>query len=188
MICAFLRQYPELRVHVHYSSRRVDLVRDGYDVAVRTSSGDLEPGLVARTLSRMHLVAVASPAYLKAHGTPRTPRDLKHHRCLMGFSRGETPQTHWPTARGQLQVEGAFFSNELTLLAQAAVEGLGIALLLEPIVRSALAEGALVPVLPGVLGAQARASIVYAERELVPPQVRAFVDAMVAWTAAFLKA
>lgn len=181
MLVAFAQQYPDLRVHVHFSSRHVDLVRDGYDVAIRASNGDLEPGLVARTLSRMQLCGVASPAYLKAHGTPRTTRDLKRHRCLMGFSRGETPQTHWPTGRGQLHVEGAFFSNELRLLAEAAVEGLGIALLPEPMMRPLIAAGELVHVLPGLLGAPARASIVYAERELIPPQVRAFVDAVVAW-------
>ena len=92
----------------------------------------------------------------------------------------ETPQTHWLTGRGQLHVEGAFFSNELRLLAEAAVEGLGITLLPEPMVRRLIAAGELVQVLPGLLGAPARASIVYSERELVPPQVRAFVDA-VAW-------
>lgn len=181
MLCAFVRTYPDLRVHVHYSSRHVDLMRDGYDVAIRGSNGNLEPGLVARTLSTMRLIAVASPTYLKAKGTPKTRGDLKRHRCLMGFSRGETPQTHWPTARGQLHVEGSFFSNELPLLGQAAVEGLGIALLPEPMVRPLIAEGDLVQVLPGVLGSPARASIVYAEREFVPPQVRAFVDAVVAW-------
>jgi DNA-binding transcriptional LysR family regulator len=181
MLCAFMRQYPDLRVHVHYASRHVDLIREGYDVAIRASRGQLEPGLVARTLSRMQLVAVASPAYLKARGTPRTPRDLKQHRCLMGFSRRETPETHWPTGRGQLHVEGAFFSNDLGLLAEAAVEGLGIALLPEPVVRPLIRGGELVPVLSGVLGTQGRASIVYAERELLPPQVRAFVDAVVAW-------
>ena len=181
LVCELAKQYPELRVHVQYTSRHVDLVRDGYDVAIRASNAPLEPGLVARTLSRMPLVAVASPDYLREHGTPRSKRELSKHRCLMGFARGELPETHWPVGRGRMHVEGSFFSNELLLLGQAAAAGLGIALLPEPIARAAIEAGELVQVLPGVLGAEARLSVVYAERELVPPQVRAFVDAVVAW-------
>lgn len=181
MICDFCQRYPELRVHVHYASQHVDLVRGGFDVALRASM-ELEPGLVARTLARMPFLAVASPAYLTAHGEPKTARDLKHHRCIMGFARGEVASSHWPVAGGgKLHVEGAFFSNDIGMLAAAATRGQGIAML--PLIAAlpGLESGALVQVLPKVLKGESKLSVVYAEREFVAPQVRAFVDAVVAW-------
>jgi DNA-binding transcriptional LysR family regulator len=181
MLCEFAARYPEVRMHIHFSTQHVDLRRGGYDVAIRASS-ELEPGLIARTLARALVVAVASPAYLAQHGIPRSPRDLRDHRCLMSFTRGEFPQTHWPlSGGGKLQVEGAFFSNEITLLFDAALRGLGIAFLPRLLVGEAIESGALVHVLPGVVEADSRVAAVYLEREFVPPQVRAFVDAVAKW-------
>lgn len=181
MISDFAQRYPELRVHAHSSSELVDLRRDGWDVAIRAST-EIEPGLVARTLARAPVIAVASPAYLAANGMPRTRKDLRHHRCLMGFAQGQLPQTHWPIAGGgRFQVPGAFFSNDLALLADAALRGLGIALLPLQVVREPLERGELVHVLPGAVEAETRVVVVYPEREFVPPQVRAFVDVVVPW-------
>jgi DNA-binding transcriptional LysR family regulator len=177
VLCGFAARYPDVRLQVDFSSRHVDLRREGFDVAIRGSNRALEPGLVARVLSRGTQIAVASPSYLAANGTPKTARDLKRHRCLMGFARGERPETHWPRiGGGQVQVQGTFFTNELRLLGQAVFMGLGIALLPEFMVRPLIAAGDLVQVLAGVVGSESRASLVYAERELMPPQVRAFID------------
>ncbi|WP_437829871.1 LysR family transcriptional regulator [Sorangium sp. So ce1153] len=180
MLCDFARRHPEVRLHVHSSTQYVDLQRGGYDVALRASTA-LEPGLVARTLVRMPLLAVASPAYLEARGAPRTRRDLRSHRCLMGFARGELPQTHWPSSGGKFQVEGALFTNDMFLLCDAALKGIGIALVPERIVRPHLESGALVHVLPGAIQADSHIAVIYAEREFMPPQVRAFIDAVTAW-------
>lgn len=179
MLTSFAKAHPAVRLQVHFSSRHVDLRRDGYDVALRASTA-IEPGLVARTLGRTKLIAVASPAYLAEHGIPRKRKDLASHRCLLGFARGELPQTHWPIGGAMVHVEGHFVSNEIRLLAAAAISGLGIALLPRMLVDDELASGALVQVLPGVLEGDSRIAIVYPEREYVPPQVRAFVDAVVA--------
>lgn len=180
MVCDFARRHPEVRLHVHSTTQHVDLQRGGYDVALRAGSA-LEPGLVARTLARDPVLAVASPAYLEAHGTPRHRRDLRRHRCLMGFVRGELPQTHWPFSGGNFQVEGALFANDIHLLCDAALEGLGIAFLPLMLVRPHLESGALVHVLPGALEGESHVAVVYPEREFMPPQVRAFIDALVAW-------
>ncbi|MDC3955245.1 LysR family transcriptional regulator [Polyangium jinanense] len=180
MICDFSRRYPEVRLHVHSTTQHVDLQRGGYDVALRAATA-LEPGLVARTLAREPTLAVASPAYLEAHGTPRSRRDLRHHRCLMGFARGELPQTHWPFAGGKFQIEGALFANDVYLLCDAALEGLGIALLPLILASPHLESGALVHVLPNALQGESHIAVVYPEREFMPPQVRAFIDALVAW-------
>jgi DNA-binding transcriptional LysR family regulator len=180
LLCTFMERHPAVRLSVHVSTRLVDLRRDGYDVALR-ATGELEPGLIARPIAREPVLGVASPAYLAEHGMPQSLRDLARHRCLLGFARGELPQTHWSTTTGKLHVEGAFFSNELLLLRDAAVRGLGIAYLPLVMMHEELRSGMLVQVLPDVLRSEAVIAIVYPERQFVPPAVRAFVDAVVEW-------
>jgi DNA-binding transcriptional LysR family regulator len=181
LLTGFATTYPDVRVYAHFSSALVDLVRGGYDVAIRATQV-VEPGLVARTLVKSPLVAVASPAYTKTHGTPRTVRDLRTHRCIVGYARGELPLTHWPLkGGGKVPVDGVFYANEMTLIGDAAVRGLGIALMPLIVAGPLIQRGDLVHVLSGIVEADTRVSIVYAEREFVPPQVRAFIDAVVAW-------
>lgn len=187
MITAFAKRYPEVRVQVDFSTRIVDLRRDGYDVALRASSV-IEPGLVARIVGRHESIAVASPEYLASMGTPRTVKDLRKHRCLTSFARGELPQSEWPVGRGVVHVDGSFSSNDLVLVREAAVRGLGVALLPKFLVADQLDDGSLVHVLPGVVGTQIRLAVVYLEREFLPPQVRAFVEALVEWAPALERA
>jgi DNA-binding transcriptional LysR family regulator len=182
VISDFAQAHPEVRLQAHFATQHVDLLRDGYDVALRASTA-LEPGLVARTLARIRMIGVASPAYLAANGTPRSRADLRRHRCLMGFTRGEVPETHWPLAGGKLQLEGCLFTNNLNLLREAAVRGLGIAFLPTLAIESELEQRALVQVMPGVLETSATLALVYPEREFLPPQIRAFVDTIAAWAA-----
>lgn len=181
LVCDFARKYPEVSLQVSASSRYVDLHREGFDVALRASML-LEPGLVARTLAKVPVVAVASPEYLAEHGIPKVARDLRNHKCLLGFAGGALPQTHWPRAGGgKVHVEGAFVSDDIRLLAEAAMNGLGIALLPLILIGPFVDDGRLVRVLSDVVQAESRFSVVYPEKELLPPQVRAFVDAVIAW-------
>jgi DNA-binding transcriptional LysR family regulator len=180
IITTFAQKHPEVRLQIDFSSRIVDLRRDGYDVALRATA-EIEPGLIARTISRNEVIAVASPAYLAERGTPRTVKDLRNHRCLTGFARGELPQSTWPAGRGVVHVNGAFSSNDLNLLRDAAVRGLGIALLPKLFLGDLVEDGALVQVLPGVLETENHLAVVYVEREFLPPHVRAFVEALAQW-------
>jgi DNA-binding transcriptional LysR family regulator len=181
LVCDFALAYPEVQIHLDASARYVDLVREGYDLALRAGT-ELEPGLVARTVARFSVVAVAAPEYLAANGTPKTARDLRSHRCLLGFTPAGLPQRYWPKAGGgKIAIEGSFVSNDLTLVMDAAVRGLGIAVLPALLVGVALEHGALVRVLPELIHAESRVSVVYQEKELLPPQVRAFIDMVVAW-------
>lgn len=180
-LTSFGERYPDVRLLVDFSTRIVDLRRDGYDVALRGTM-ELEPGLVGRTLERTPLVTVASPAYLEKYGTPRTAKDLAKHRLVIGFSRGYLPTTHWPLVKGgRIPVQGVMTSNSLELMTRAAVRGLGIALQPEFQVAEHLVSGALVPVLEGIVGTESRLSLVYVERELMPPAQRAFIDAVLEW-------
>ena len=188
LVCEFARAYPEVKLHIDASARTVDLLREGYDVALRASS-ELEPGLVARTLARTSLIAVAAPGYLKAHGVPKKLKDLRSHRCLVGPSREGLPQSHWPKAGGgKLAIAAWLVANDLTLLLDAALGGLGVALLPALIVEAPLERGALVRVLPAQIRGESRIAVVYQEKELLPPQVRAFVELLVAWVPTALRA
>jgi DNA-binding transcriptional LysR family regulator len=180
MVAAFANRYPDVRVQIEFSSRVVDLRRDGYDVALR-ATGTMEPGLVARVLGRHEVIGVASPAYLARHGTPKTAKDLRKHRCLSGFARGELPQTTWPVGNRALQVESVFSTNDLRMLTEAALQGLGIALIPRVVLGDLVENGSLVQVLPGILRGENRLAVVYMEKEFLPAHVRAFVDALVEW-------
>ncbi len=184
LVTRFATQHPRVRLQIDFSTRHVDLIREGYDVALR-AAGQLAPGLVARTLSRQRLIAVASPSYLKANGTPAGAKDLKNHRCLTGFARGELPMTSWTVRGKSVQVNTSFSSNSLHLLRDAALDGIGIALLPEFFIGAHLEDGSLVQVLPKVLEHTHVLAVIYPEREMMQPQTRAFIDALVAWADAF---
>src|SRR5215470_16745115 len=182
MVSEFARAYPDVRLVVNASARHVDLQREGYDLALRAGT-ITEPGLVVRTLLRDALVAVAAPSYLAAHGTPRSARALRQHRCLTGFDRGEVARTHWPRRNGgKVPIDSQFVTNDMVLLEEAALSGLGIALLPLSLMSPFLERGDLVHVLPDLIREEARVALVYPEKEFLPPQVRAFIDAVVAWT------
>jgi DNA-binding transcriptional LysR family regulator len=102
----------------------------------------------------------------------------------MGFARGELPQTHWATGRTKIPLDGVLFSNSPDLLCRLAARGQGIAFVPTVAAAGHLERGDLVPVLPRTLRLDGRVALVYPERDLVPPQVRAFID----WMAARLPA
>jgi DNA-binding transcriptional LysR family regulator len=181
LLCDFTERYPDVRMEVHASARHVNLIAEGYDVALRAGVA-LDSGLVGRTLQRSGLVAVASPDYLARRGTPKSVRELPRHDCLMAFSRGEVPQSQWPLLDGgSVRLDGTLFSNDVFLLTEAARRGRGIALLPTTLTDPLVVAGELVPVLDRVLGAETLLMLVYPERELVLPAVRAFIDVVAAW-------
>lgn len=181
MIAQFVREHPLVRLQIHYGSAFVDLHRDDYDVVMRAGE-NFGDNLISKTLLRTEQIAVASPDYLTAHQTPSSPDELAAHRCLLGFRRGELPQTHWPlVGGGEVVVEGHFFSSNLDLIKLLALNAEGIAMLPRQLILKELERGELVQVLEGVLGNQVRVALLYKDRVLMPPQVRAFIDAVIQW-------
>ncbi|MCB9677241.1 MAG: LysR family transcriptional regulator [Alphaproteobacteria bacterium] len=184
LLSTFLERCPEVQVEAEWSSRYVDLVAEGFDVAVRAGHSPLDEGLIARRIGAMCTGAWASEAYLEAHGVPRVPADLDQHTCLLGFAQGVRPVTHWPLRDGgQVRVRGRLVTNDIHSIAHAAGRGLGIALLPDIYARS-VADGPLVQVLADHVGAGGHLSIVYAAKEFMPAAVRAFVDHVVEAAAA----
>ena len=177
-IGAFLAKYPEVRFDVSLSDRIVDLVEEGYDLAIRIGSTGGET-VVARKLGEARMVACASPAYLKAHAAPRTPEDLVRHACL---TYEYMPLRNvWPF-RGRdgrehaVRVAGPLHSNNGDLLAAAAVAGVGIAYEPEFILGPDLKAGRLVPVLTSYSAPPGPIYAVYPSRRYLSAKVRAFVD------------
>ncbi|KTR97037.1 LysR family transcriptional regulator [Pantoea dispersa] len=183
MLCEFIALHPMLRVHIHTSSNHIDFRNGNFDVALRASS-QMQHGLIARTLFRDPVIAVASPDYLSKMGVPATPDDLIDHQCLVGLARGELPDMYWPLLSGdQIKVDGVFFSDDITLLCDAALNSRGIALLPEDLIREHIQQGDLLPVLRNILGTEMQIAVVYPDRHFLLPQVRAFIDAVVSWVA-----
>ncbi|MEZ4410645.1 MAG: LysR family transcriptional regulator [Polyangiales bacterium] len=181
MVSDFLTRFPEVRLELDMSARHVDLIAEGYDLAIRAAS-ELPPGLVARRLLRSRQVAVATPAYLAEKGAPKRVTELAKHACLVGFERGEHPVTHWPMLRGgKVRVEPTLASNALEVIHAAALAGRGIAMLPLMVVYDDLEAGRLAAVLPERLGSDVHIAAVYPDREFVSPALRAFIDAVVAW-------
>lgn len=187
MLVDFQARHPGVRMEVTLTTEHVDLIGAGYDVAIRAGM-ELDAGLICRTLGRSRLIAVASPAWLAAHGAPRRPDELASCDCIVGFTQGIRPATHWPLlGGGQVRVHAVFAANDLEVQRHAVDRGLGVALLPERMVLEAVQRGALVHVLPDEVGATSLIAVVYPERRYLAPAVRAFVDQVVAWSAAWFQ-
>ena len=177
-IAEFSTQFPDLKFDVQLSDRVVDLVEEGFDLAIRIG----RPGsdnLVARRLGNTRLILCASPLYLQKHGTPNTPEDLAYHNCFTyEYSQ---PRAQWrlydEEGREHLvQVAGSMHSNNGDLLAEAAAQGGGVVLQPTFIVDRHLQSGALVPLLPDFTGALLPIYALYPSRKHLSAKVRVFVD------------
>lgn len=178
----FLAAWPEVELEVVATVRHVDLVSEGFDVALRAGSLS-DPSLIARILWRRRRVVFASADYVAAHGLPSTVSQLSKHVCIRGFDRGEVPQRSWPLRDGgQVAVSGRFTTNDLRFAIDACQNGLGLALMPESMGDAV----GLVPVLPDLVGDSTSLSVVYPSRELLDSKVRAFVSAISADVAALV--
>ncbi|MGU7772686.1 LysR substrate-binding domain-containing protein [Burkholderia sp. MR1-5-21] len=147
LIAEFLAAHPAVRLNLDLTDRRVDLIGEGFDFALRI--GPLEDStLVARPLGEWRMVACCSPAYLRAHGAPASPADLVGHTCLLyGHERRVGWEFRIGGASRTFDVQGPLVANNGEVVRDAAIAGLGIARLPHFIVGDALGSGALVPVL-----------------------------------------
>jgi len=186
VIAEFVVAHPAVRVIAQVSNQRADLDRDDIDIAIRASA-KLAPGLVARTLTRASLLGVAAPKYVATYGAPRTLRELRAHRCLGGLEASLKPRTTWQTRRRKVPIAGVFHSDDPFLLMQLCLRGIGIAQLPNRLVAEHLARGELVPVLPDELRLDGTVSLVYPDKKLLAPQLRAFVEWVVARAPAVLR-
>lgn len=176
-ISAFVRQHQAVQVELSLDERRVDLVSEGIDLAVRVTA-QVEPGLVARRLARARTQLCAAPAYLQAHGVPGTPQALEAHNC-MSYAHKDW-RSEWRLQRGRhsvsVPIAGNFRASGGSVLVGAALEGQGIVLEPEFLVCDALQDGRLRRVLPEWQTPELAVFAVYPARQHLPLKVRAFVD------------
>jgi DNA-binding transcriptional LysR family regulator len=176
----FLRRYPQVRLDLLVSNRRVDLIEEGIDVAVRVRHvGDEDPNLATRRLRRAAACVFAAPSLLKEAGPLDTPEDLQHIPVLDfgGFRDSVTWQLVGPGgAVRKLPVRARLHADDFVAIKHAALDGVGVCLLPPDVVADAVARGQLVRVLPDWSGPVGFVHAVYAAGRNLPPAVRAFVD------------
>jgi DNA-binding transcriptional LysR family regulator len=178
----FAQSYPDIQVEIELSEHPVNLVEQDFDVDIRTGESS-DSGFVIKRILSSDEVLVCSPSFLKAHPRIKHPNDLPQVRCLT--YRREREVTSWRYVDGQgehheLTIQGALSANSGEVLRLAAVGGMGIALLSEAVVRSDIASGALVRLLPDYRFAVRAFSngvfAVFRHNRSLPFKVRAFVD------------
>jgi len=173
----FLTLNPKVQLDFVLSDNRSDLIAEGIDVAFR--AGPLpDSSLVARKIGAIRQVLAASPEYLQTHGVPWEVEALADHVCIC--STHATIQKTWqlvgPTGPVQIGITGRFYANTARAQLKASVAGLGVCLLPEPILRTSLASGQLIPVLPQYESPNSDFSLVYPSRRQIPSAVTAFVE------------
>jgi DNA-binding transcriptional LysR family regulator len=180
-LARFAAAHPRLSLDVAYGDRLVDLVGERFDAAVRIGAL-ADSSMVARRLSPVRTVAVASPAYLACRGAPETPEDLAEHDCLVysaGAGGGET--WRFRTGRGGggivgVRPHGRFRADNGEALAAAALEGLGVAVLPTFLAGGALRSGALVPLLAAFPMPELGLHVLRPPGGPAPARVRALID------------
>jgi DNA-binding transcriptional LysR family regulator len=171
----FLARFPEIQLDVHLTDNFVDIIRDGYDLAIRI--GELEDSsLVARKLSPDTRVIVAAPNYIEKHGAPKSLADLENHNCLSAGA-----QDMWrldgPEGQRQIRVKGNIRSNSAELIRESLLSGIGLGLRGTWEVGPEIKSGALQVVLPQYRGASSMAIYaVYPCRDFMPMKVNAFIE------------
>lgn len=174
----FMARHPELRLDLNVTDRRVNLLRERIDVAIRT--GPLaDTSLIARRVGTGRRIVCASPDYLDRQGVPRHPEELADHRCLT--ISGHEALELWPFEKdgrvAHVKVHAYAQSDSAVVLRQLAVSGLGIVRLADFVVSDALSTGLLVPLLEGQHHAEdIPIWAIYPPADRVPPRLRVFLD------------
>ena len=173
----FLETYPEVRIDMALSDRFVDVVEEGLDLAIRI--GELsDSSLIARKLSPNRRLAVASPAYIKKHGAPKTPTELANHNCLVYTYRAQ--RHDWPFEGPEgletIRVAGNLETNSPEILKVNIVNGVGIGLLPLWLIGDDLRAGRLQQIMPGYHAPDSAIYALYPHSRHLSPKVRSFVD------------
>ncbi len=179
-VAEFAERYPLIEIEMDLNDRYVDLVDEGYDVAIRI--GRLrDSSLIARRLAPARLALCASPAYLIKHGTPQTPDDLVNHQCLI-YTNLPSPDVWQLQVGGEtrsVRVSGPVRGNNGDLLRDAAIAGAGIILSPTFLCGQALSAGTLLSFMADALPSDSSVNAVYPQSRHLSPKVRVFVDFLI---------
>ncbi|TNE43147.1 MAG: LysR family transcriptional regulator [Deltaproteobacteria bacterium] len=182
MLAGYKNLYPNVDIHVEATGRSVDLIEEGFDIAVRIHKDPL-PGrvsLMTRRLFHVQASLYVAPDYLTLHGEPGSLEDVAEHPCVA--LRYERPMSSWPLTHSDsgeqvnVAIEPVFTSNEIRLLHSAILSGVGIGLLPNFLVRADVERGLLVRVLPKWGVENGSISLVWPAHRFMSTRVRAFID------------
>ncbi|MGF1590139.1 MAG: LysR family transcriptional regulator [Pleurocapsa sp.] len=177
-IAEFMTQYPQLQVQLTLDDRFIDPIAEGYDLTIRIAQPETSPSLVCQAISPVPRVLCASANYLEQHGVPKHPSELSQHSCLHygQIVTGNQWQLINTDQEERVTVKGVLCSNNGEVLKDAAVEGLGIALLPTFIIRSELDRQTLVIVLPEYQPPEIALCLVYPLNRHLNTKIRLFAE------------
>ncbi len=176
-IYSFMETYPDVSVEIDKSHRTVDMIGEGFDLAVRAGNMP-DSSMIAHRLHTSHPVLVASPDYLKRSGIPKTASDLRDHDCvIVGTS---STAASWSLGKGsnarRVSISGRIAINHFSAAIDATVRGFGIGLIGQSYIQPLLDAGKLVPIMDELSPPPVGIWVVYPSRKLVIPAVRALID------------
>ncbi|WP_180012925.1 LysR substrate-binding domain-containing protein [Acinetobacter sp. YH16031] len=179
----FLKKYPEIKVQMMITNRRVDIINEGFDLALRVrTSLDDDPNLVIRQFEKIEQHLFASQGYLNEFGDLKTPEQLSEHKIL-SMAEEHTEQflilQNEQQQQKKIRINPTVMGSDLNMLAQLAASGCGITLLPDNVVRQYVERGELVRVLSDWKTAHGIFHLVYPSRRGLLPAVRVFIDYLV---------
>lgn len=173
----YMKQYPRVQISLSLADRFIDVVAEGFDLAIRIAALE-DSSLIARRIAPCHRVFCASPDYLNRYGTPKVPQDLAIHQCLI-YSNDLKPDTwilHGPNGTESIKVNGPICADNGDILKAAAISGLGVTLLPTFIAGPDLGAGRLRQVLPDYCPPEISIYVVFPSRRYLSAKVKTFVD------------
>jgi len=180
VIAEFAALYPEISINLTMTDRMIDLVEEGFDLAVRNMSVP-DSSLVVRRVATYRFVVCGAPGYLAGRGIPRQPADLVHHNCLV-YSHsawGNEWRFAGPDGEQSVAVAGNLQANSDNAMRLAAVHGQGLALAPSFLLIDEIKSGRLVPVLSEFLQTEHAINAIYPHRHHLSAKVRSFIDLLV---------
>jgi DNA-binding transcriptional LysR family regulator len=179
LIASFCEAYPEIQVEVAASEQLIDLAAEGFDAGIRLGQFIAADMIAVRLTRPFPFAVVGSPDYLRRRGRPERIADLREHACLR-MRRANGSIAPWSLRNGNETVEavvaGPFIANDFPTLLGAAIEGLGLAQIPQPVAAAAIKAGKLVSVLEKFAPASPGVFLYYPSRRQMMPKLRAFID------------
>jgi len=180
----FMELYPEIRVELTLDDRKPDMIREGYDLAIRIADPQLpDSSLIARELSSIPLYTCATPAYLDKHGRPECVADLNRHNCLIFVHASSASQWLYENddERISVQVSGDLQANNSQVIREALLADRGIANLASFVIGPYIENGDLQLLFPQYKPQRLSIFAVYPERRYTSPKVSCFIDFFKEW-------
>lgn len=180
LLPAFLQRFPRIKAEWHFETRPVDIVREGYDAAIG-GGFELAPGIISKKLSPTHIVAIASPKYMEGRNEICEPKDFADMNGIMMRSSATGRVRYWKLRNASgtemlAPLKETMVLNDHAAMKQAALLGLGVAMLAMQDVVNDLEVGTLVRVLPNWYADAGGMFLYYPSKTLLPAKTRAFVD------------